>query len=416
MTDWTSAIAILVAGAILGFMFVYFVKRKPAAAPSGDPEMRDLETKRDALIRRLRELDRNSADERTQLEIETAQVLRQIDEHGRRAPSHVAGGRGRPPLQDTQRATLVGFAWGAGSMLVLCGLAYFVMQSAKPRETVAAPAESSMRAARQPGDPTLQQLEAAVQKSPDDLNMRIALAKAYLERDNLMGVFDQTQYVLARSPNDSRALTYQALVRLAMGQAADAVSMLEKATTTNPDLIDAWVALAWAKMQMGKPKEAEAAMAEAARRHPQDKQRLDQVYAQMKVQAAGGRVNTPASGGPATSPAGAAEVGGPPQGVIHVALEIVPGKPRSGTVFVIARAQGVTAGPPVAVKRLSAALLPTMVDLSSADSMLGQPLPPKVRIEARVDSDGNPLTRDPADPSAVLDGVPIGATVKMKLQ
>ena len=34
-----------------------------------------------------------------------------------------------------------------------------------------------------------------------------------------MGVFDQTQAVLEKQPRHARALSYQALVRLAMGQA-----------------------------------------------------------------------------------------------------------------------------------------------------------------------------------------------------
>ncbi|HEY3055292.1 MAG TPA: tetratricopeptide repeat protein [Thermoanaerobaculia bacterium] len=388
MTNWLSAVVILGAGVILGFIFVYFVRRKPIE----NDELTGLQARRDELVKKLREVD-IVAEERTRLEIETAQVLRQIDSIERQAP--VAGGRGRPLLHDR----VIGFIWGAGSMLLLGGLAYFVMQSAKPRET--APAETTMQAARPPADPAVQQLEAAVQRSPDDLDMRVALAKAYLERDNLMGVFDQTQYVLAKSPNDSRALTYQALVRMAMGQSADAISMLEKATKSDPKLIEAWVGLAWAKMQAGKSKEAEAAITEAAHQHPEEKQRLEQVFAQMKQQA---------SGRQATAPVAAREA------VVHVTLEVDPAKARNGTVFVIARAEGVQAGPPIAVKRLSAVLLPTTIALTSADSMMGQPLPPKMRIEARVDSDGNPLTRDPADPSAVMDGVTLGSAIRLVLK
>jgi tetratricopeptide (TPR) repeat protein len=390
LTNWLSAVVILAAGVILGFMFVYFVRRKPIE----HNELADLQARRDELVKKLRELDM-VAEERTRLEIETAQVLRQIDEVEDRR-SRLSGQARSPVLHDS----VVGFIWGASSMLVLVGLAYFVMQSAKPREAAPA-AESTIQAPKPPADPAVQQLEAAVQKSPDDLNMRVALAKAYLERDNLMGVFDQTQYVLAKSPNDSRALTYQALVRMAMGQSADAISMLEKATQSDPKFIDAWVGLAWARMQQGKPKEAEAAIAQAARQHPEEKQRLDQVFAQMKLQASGGQAPSPVSA---------------PQGVIHIALEVDPAKARNGTVYVTARAEGVMAGPPIAVKRLSAVLLPTTIDLTSADSMLGQPLPPKVRIEARVDSDGNPLTRDPTDPSAVMDGVALGSSIRLVLR
>jgi len=53
---------------------------------------------------------------------------------------------------------------------------------------------------------------------------------------------------------------------------------------------------------------------------------------------------------------------------------------------------------------LTGVTFPITFDLTSADSMMGQPLPPRVRLEARVDSDGNPLTKNPSDPVVVQDG------------
>ena len=60
---------------------------------------------------------------------------------------------------------------------------------------------------------------------------------------------------------------------------------------------------------------------------------------------------------------------------------------------------------------------PLDIDLSAADSMMGQPLPATIRIEARIDSDGDPLTKNPSDPHAVQDGVATnGSKVSMALQ
>ena len=56
------------------------------------------------------------------------------------------------------------------------------------------------------------------------------------------------------------------------------------------------------------------------------------------------------------------------------------------------------------------------LDITSADSMMGQQLPANVRIEARVDSDGDPLTRSPGDLSAAQDGVALGSTVSLSLR
>jgi hypothetical protein len=79
-------------------------------------------------------------------------------------------------------------------------------------------------------------------------------------------------------------------------------------------------------------------------------------------------------------------------------------------VFVTVRDEAADGGPPVAVKRLPATSFPLRFTLDASDSMMGQPLPARARVEARVDSDGNPLTRVATDPSARLDGVTAGST------
>ncbi|MGZ8867776.1 MAG: hypothetical protein ACXW2P_05485, partial [Thermoanaerobaculia bacterium] len=193
-TDWASALAILTAGLILGLMFIYYVSRRRSAAPPADLEMRDLEAKRDALIEQLRaEVD---PEERTRLERETAQVLRAIDErtsHARPVAGSTAAAatKERAPVSP-RNAALIGFAWGVGSVLVLGGLAYFVSKASKPREGA-----EQQQAMQQPqSDPVVAQLEQIVAQQPDNLEARINLSQAFLERDNLMGVFEQTQYVL----------------------------------------------------------------------------------------------------------------------------------------------------------------------------------------------------------------------------
>src|SRR5688572_6269444 len=82
--DWASAIAVLAAGLVLGSLFYLFNKAKQASTLGGeaDLERKDLEAKRDALVQQLRDPSLG-ADERTRLEIETAEVLRKLDRYGR---------------------------------------------------------------------------------------------------------------------------------------------------------------------------------------------------------------------------------------------------------------------------------------------------------------------------------------------
>jgi tetratricopeptide (TPR) repeat protein len=259
------------------------------------------------------------------------------------------------------------------------------MQQTKPAATKETP----------PPAGAVSDLERSVQQNPDNLSLRDDLAKFYLDRNNIDGVAEQTRYVLQRNPNDARALTYSAIVHIIARQPQAAAAMLDRATQSDPNLVDAWVGMAWLSAQGGDIARAEAAMGEAKRRHPEMTARLDELMA---------RLRTPQQQQqPATSDG------------VHVTLNF-SGHATRGAIFVIARAAGVTAGPPAAVKRLPISTFPITVDLSAADSMMGQPLPKKMRIEARIDSDGDPLTKDPKDPSAVLDGVVAGQSVSLTLK
>ena len=192
------------------------------------------------------------------------------------APSTSSGARSprtrgvgaSPVLRSPLWIALIGAVIAVGAWYAVQPKATVLAQEPQPqRESVAA-------------DP-VQQLESMVKQSPANLEARIALAKLYFDRNNMMGVFEQTQYVLERSPEDSRALTYQAFVRIAMGQRANAAELLERATAADPGLTDAWIGIAWIKTEDGLPAEAQAAIAEAGRRHPEDRERLARVYADM---------------------------------------------------------------------------------------------------------------------------------------
>jgi hypothetical protein len=56
------------------------------------------------------------------------------------------------------------------------------------------------------------------------------------------------------------------------------------------------------------------------------------------------------------------------------------------------------------------------VEIGAADSMMGQPFPATVRVEARLDSDGDAGTNDPRDPKAIVEGVAPGARLMLKLE
>jgi len=376
----------LAAGVIIGFMFLYGMKRRQTRT---NTERADLEAKRDALLARLRE---DPSDRR--LEVEAAEVLRKLDGLG--------GGQAIlpvPPGKDAAPSQLKGFLWGAGAMAVVAGIAFFVVQQAKPKETAATPSPSP---ASGPASDAFSQLQRSVQQNPENLTLRDDLAKAYLDRDDLNGVAEQTRYVLQRNPDDARALTYQALVHIAARQPEAASAMLQRATRVDPNLLDAWVGLAWLNAESGDLTKAQAAIDEGKKRHPELASRLDELMSHLRSPQ-----QQPVAAQPAAATADA----------VHITLNGANTTyPQAAVIFVIVRSAGTTSGPPEAVKRIPIGAFPINVDVTASDSMMGQPLPAKMRIEARIDSDGNPLTRDPKDPSGFADGVAIGQSITLTLK
>src|SRR5687768_9389766 len=177
-TDWTSAIAIGVAGLILGALLIYFfTRRKSGPVIESDLDRKDLEAKRDALVAQLRALPDDAIDERSRLEAETAAVLRSLDK--------------KPAVEQTLRSaparpmdpTVKGFLWGSASTAALAALLYFVMQAATPRPegemaTGGFPTQPQQQQATA-NDPVVRQLEAAVQQDPNNTTARLDLAQLY---------------------------------------------------------------------------------------------------------------------------------------------------------------------------------------------------------------------------------------------
>lgn len=280
-------------------------------------------------------------------------------------------------------------------------LLYMAGGAATPREAASpAPVEAA-------GDPEETRVRATLGRNPEDVEARLALARILLARQDMMGVWNETQYVLERRPDEPRALSYQSLVRLAMGQEDIALAMLKKAIAAAPDQIDAYVHLALVYTQTGRKKEASKVMAEAKKRFPAQAGMLARLESEI------GRASEEGSPPAGASPSPEAGVAG----VIDLDAAIAGDVPPHAIVFLTLREAGFGAGPPLAAKRLVASSFPLPFAIGAADSMTGEAMPPELLIEARIDSDGDPMTRSPSDPKARLDGVKLGASdLRLRLQ
>ncbi len=292
--QWMPALLALGVGAVLGIV-VLFRNRGSVPAPEESIEavltLRDLEQEREAVLAQLRELDDrapNASRDRLELELQGARVLRAIESLGAGAQAEVPGARRAPlrpedtPAPETAASPWTAFAWGVVTVLIVAGIGLFVSRSATQKEG------SAMAAAPQEAAPTpspeLAQMEAAVTADPDNVEMRLAATRGYLMANQLMDVWRHTEYILQRQPANPAALTYQSIVRAAMGEMDAALEMNRRALLEDPDFIDAYVQLAVLHASAGRPADAEAAIAEAIKRHPEEKQALETLLAQIKAQ------------------------------------------------------------------------------------------------------------------------------------
>jgi cytochrome c-type biogenesis protein CcmH/NrfF len=251
-------------------------------------------------------------------------------------------------------------------------------------------------------------LDDALRRDPNNLETHLDLAQLHLGRDELMEAYAETEFVLARSPRNPRALAYQAPVRLAMGQAQDALKLLRQALEQDPELVDAWRHLMLVHALIGDFDKAEQVVAEITKFRPEQEKVFRPLLEKARRRVAehgpvpesdGGahRRRTPAPKPRVRTVAGVLDA--------DLSLHIAPG----ATIFITLRPAGQPSGPPLAAKRLTAAAFPMAFEIGSADSMLGRDLPERLRLEARVDSDGDPITRGAGDPTATADGVSLGA-------
>lgn len=455
---WAPAISVLIAGAVTGVIFIWWALRgrKTAAGP------RELIARRDAILDELRQLAAPAngavggkvAEKRRTLELECAAVIRQIEANAAPAdPPTAVRATGR-------RRAALGFASGVAVAAIVGGIIYGIERTANAESpqvalppsaaAVAKPVDpaSGPQHPQKSTDPELVALRQKVEANFDSVDARLDLARAALVKNDMMEVFEQTRFVLAKDPNNARALSYGGIVRLAMGEPDQAVAMLTKATQLQPDVLDPWIHLALVQAQLGHRAEAEAAIREAEKRHPEKKAVLEQMLAQIKstpvpppsaqtgspaarasadvppdhpaISMPGNAASTPPTGHEKRSvmalPSGHPLAAGAGEGTLVVSGTLRLDNPAAkvsspAIVFLIARQAGKPGTPPMLVKRISVNSFPVAFSMSTGDSMMvSGELPKAVRLEARIDADGDAMTHAPGEPAATIDPLKVGST------
>ena len=94
------------------------------------------------------------------------------------------------------------------------------------------------------------------------------------------------------------------------------------------------------------------------------------------------------------------------RGTIAISPELAAAAPPTGTLFVIARKSGTAGGPPLAVLRIPGPQFPVAFEIGQAQVMIpGLQFEGEIQLTARLDSDGNAMTKLPGDLSGAAPGV-----------
>ena len=354
--------------------------------------------------------------------------------------AELGAGTPAPGVIPARGPALRGFLWGTGAMVGVGLVLFSAAQAAKSRAegdslTGAAAAMAtpgaSTGAASVP-DPDEAAAKSVLTHDPENLEARLELARVSLDKQDFMTAWNETQRVLTRVPGEPRALTYQSQVRLAMGQPDVALSMLKEALAKDAGFLQAHVYLSYVYLRLGQTREAEAAIAEAKRRFPAEAATLDRGFSDMRasvekegpmalagsgnphaalgVSAVGGAANPHADLSSQAAPNPHAHGERRVSGVLDLDPALTGQVAPGSVVFLTVREAGFGAGPPIAAKRLPAGSFPLSFEISSADSMQGDTIPGEMLLEARLDADGDPFTKDLSDPGARLDDVKAGTT------
>ncbi len=419
-TAWAPALVVLAAALVVGGAIALRTRGGRALPTPSRTRRDDLLRQKDAAYALIREhrATRDAQepaaflDELHRLEREAADVLRALDATAAESEPAPSVPASSPGIRAAQ--------W-VGAAVFFAALA-FVLQTYTRERTDGgsltggnATTEAEVRE-----QAALEALRAAVEANPTDIAARNRLGHALLNRQEVMEAYQQADAVVAIDPEDPEARTHQAVALVAMGDPRLAAGVLDRVLQASPVFAEA---LGWRgalHYQAGELTEAADVWERAITADPtltptlrplveeaRDPAKAAAIRAQLAAKAA-----STADAPPAGTSAPAGQEAAPDPADVTGTIAGDARSLREGDIlFLSARAEGVTSGPPLWVKRVTLASLPYAFRLGPGSAMIGgQPTPARVVITARVDRDRDPTTRGPDDLEARSEPIAPGTT------
>ncbi len=403
---WGPPVVVLLLALVVALAALLFFQARGSASPMPAADrVRELAARKEILLDELRELeaDRHKLDpdtlaaQREALIASAADVLREAD-----APAAPEPARATAPRS---RTAIAGWLVGAVAFFALLGLGLSKFSS--PRKDMGDEAGAPMAAPAGPSPEALA-AQATLAQDPNDLAALNTMTHEALRTRDVQSAMSWLDRARAIDPNDAEVQTHLAVLQIAVGMGDRAATSLDKALASKPDLGEAHVWKGVVALQKGDQTAAKASFdrALAIANTPPD---LKAMTAEIEQQMAAG--NIPAAGSSAApAPAEPPAAAGPPKVSGTVSLGGAAA-PAGGTLFVIARRAKEAVGPPVAVTRMPTPAFPATFALGEANMMLGGTWPDDVYLEARIDMDGNVMSKDDiVAQSDVVGPIHMGAT------
>ena len=425
-TNWVPALTVM-GVAFAGGAVLAWKSRAGRALPSAArTQLDDIDRQRDASYALLREHHATRARWETgpwereldNLERAAAEVLRARDQAANEVPTETVA---VPPPRPRSRT----LAWSVGAAAFLGGLGWWVQDVATVRQEGQSLTGGS--AGMSPADAQVEKalaaLEAAVKANPADLDAKNRLGHAFLGTDRMKDAYALAEEVVAVDNDNAEARTHQAVFLYSMGDLATAGKVLDRVLAVHPAHAET---LGWRGIvlyEQGAFEEAATRWETAITADPTttpvlrpliDKARDPATATAWKAAQAAAAANvaesSPAAAG---APAGETEKIAAEPSPLDVtgsirgdAAALRPGD----TLFLFARPEGVTKGPPTWVERISVTSLPLDFRIGPAQAMLGGEPPATMVLTARIDRDGNPTTHGPDDLEGASGVIAPGAT------
>lgn len=263
---------------------------------------------------------------------------------------------------------------------------------AEPSQVAPAPATPS---------PEVVALQQRLAADPNDLEALNKLTENALGTQDIQGAMELNARALEVSPTDPDARAFQQVLRAFIGRQAEALTALDALILEHPTHHRSLVYRGLLGMRDEPARSVEMFERAAA---IEDSPQLQQAIAQARALAAGGDAALP--------PPAAADPGAPAAALVKGRIELAPGVDGTAGKVLFVSLRPAAGGPPVAALKLGPGPFPMDFAVTTADvlPMAGnRPLPDAFLLVARLDSDGDPLSRPETDPAAEAAGVSKGA-------